>query len=185
MVSTCDLDERRPWDQAPAALLALRRSASSSAPFPIFQGSVHPAQDSTRLRVSTACPLLMQALFVRRSRSASSPGPLVSGRRSALLRATGGARLLHIPSVIAVSPLVFHKPRTNIPLPTKPGGISHCLSSISIPPKALSPPSAQERRLSTSHPIPIMSSQPEHPTLLIPGPIEFDDAVLQSMSHYR
>jgi alanine-glyoxylate transaminase/serine-glyoxylate transaminase/serine-pyruvate transaminase len=30
-----------------------------------------------------------------------------------------------------------------------------------------------------------MSSQPEHPTLLIPGPIEFDDAVLHSMSHYR
>lgn len=30
-----------------------------------------------------------------------------------------------------------------------------------------------------------MSNQPEHPTLLIPGPIEFDDDVLQSMSHYR
>lgn len=30
-----------------------------------------------------------------------------------------------------------------------------------------------------------MSNQPEHPTLLIPGPIEFDDEVLQSMSHYR
>lgn len=29
-----------------------------------------------------------------------------------------------------------------------------------------------------------MSNQPPHPTLLIPGPIEFDDAVLQSMSHY-
>ncbi|MCJ1379034.1 hypothetical protein MMC17_002133 [Xylographa soralifera] len=29
-----------------------------------------------------------------------------------------------------------------------------------------------------------MSKQPEHPALLIPGPIEFDDAVLQSMSHY-
>ncbi|CAG8951559.1 hypothetical protein HYFRA_00007475 [Hymenoscyphus fraxineus] len=29
-----------------------------------------------------------------------------------------------------------------------------------------------------------MSSQPSHSTLLIPGPIEFDDAVLQSMSHY-
>lgn len=29
-----------------------------------------------------------------------------------------------------------------------------------------------------------MSSQPAHNTLLIPGPIEFDDAVLQSMSHY-
>ncbi|KAL5341718.1 pyridoxal phosphate-dependent transferase [Aspergillus crustosus] len=29
-----------------------------------------------------------------------------------------------------------------------------------------------------------MSTQAPHPTLLIPGPIEFDDAVLQSMSHY-
>lgn len=30
-----------------------------------------------------------------------------------------------------------------------------------------------------------MSSQPEHPALLIPGPIEFDDAVLQAMGHFR
>ena len=30
-----------------------------------------------------------------------------------------------------------------------------------------------------------MSAQPAHPTLLIPGPIEFDDEVLKSMSHYR
>lgn len=37
-------------------------------------------------------------------------------------------------------------------------------------------PKAQSRK---------MSSQPAHPTLLIPGPIEFDDAVLQSMSHFR
>ncbi|KAG5977131.1 hypothetical protein E4U55_007039 [Claviceps digitariae] len=29
-----------------------------------------------------------------------------------------------------------------------------------------------------------MSSQAAHPALMIPGPIEFDDAVLQSMSHY-
>ena len=27
--------------------------------------------------------------------------------------------------------------------------------------------------------------QPEHPALLIPGPVEFDDAVLEAMSHYR
>jgi hypothetical protein len=33
-------------------------------------------------------------------------------------------------------------------------------------------------------PTPIMSAQAPHNTLLIPGPIEFDDAVLQSMSHY-
>jgi alanine-glyoxylate transaminase/serine-glyoxylate transaminase/serine-pyruvate transaminase len=38
----------------------------------------------------------------------------------------------------------------------------------------------KEAELSTK-----MSSQPPHPALLIPGPIEFDDAVLQSMGHYR
>jgi alanine-glyoxylate transaminase/serine-glyoxylate transaminase/serine-pyruvate transaminase len=30
-----------------------------------------------------------------------------------------------------------------------------------------------------------MSNQAPHPALLIPGPIEFDDEVLNSMSHYR
>jgi hypothetical protein len=30
-----------------------------------------------------------------------------------------------------------------------------------------------------------MSTQANHPTLLIPGPVEFDDDVLQSMAHYR
>jgi len=30
-----------------------------------------------------------------------------------------------------------------------------------------------------------MSTQVNHPTLLIPGPVEFDDDVLQSMAHYR
>ncbi|RKU47401.1 hypothetical protein DL546_007563 [Coniochaeta pulveracea] len=43
-------------------------------------------------------------------------------------------------------------------------------------------PQTPVRRSSTASTT--MSSQPEHPTLLIPGPIEFDDAVLQSMSHF-
>jgi hypothetical protein len=30
-----------------------------------------------------------------------------------------------------------------------------------------------------------MPTQANHPTLLIPGPVEFDDEVLQSMAHYR
>ncbi|KAL7959763.1 PLP-dependent transferase [Trichoderma compactum] len=42
----------------------------------------------------------------------------------------------------------------------------------------LSPSHAQRRQLAT------MSTQAAHPALLIPGPIEFDDAVLQSMSHF-
>ena len=32
---------------------------------------------------------------------------------------------------------------------------------------------------------PAMSKQEPHPTVLIPGPVEFDDEVLKSMSHYR
>jgi alanine-glyoxylate transaminase/serine-glyoxylate transaminase/serine-pyruvate transaminase len=32
---------------------------------------------------------------------------------------------------------------------------------------------------------PKMSNQEPHAALLIPGPIEFDDAVLQAMSHFR
>ncbi|KAK4162289.1 alanine--glyoxylate aminotransferase 1 [Cladorrhinum sp. PSN259] len=43
-------------------------------------------------------------------------------------------------------------------------------------------PKTQTRKLSTTSPATM--SQPVHPTLLIPGPIEFDDAVLQSMSHF-
>lgn len=48
------------------------------------------------------------------------------------------------------------------------------------------PPSAHRTVHSAAASLsPTMSTQSEHPTLLIPGPIEFDDAVLQSMSHYR
>lgn len=35
-----------------------------------------------------------------------------------------------------------------------------------------------------AQPATTMSTQAPHNTLLIPGPIEFDDAVLQSMAHY-
>nr|XP_023907910.1 alanine--glyoxylate aminotransferase 1-like [Quercus suber] len=45
------------------------------------------------------------------------------------------------------------------------------------------PVSVQEES-KRSRPAAKMSTQAPHPALLIPGPIEFDDAVLQSMSHY-
>ncbi|KAI9886882.1 MAG: hypothetical protein M1823_001318 [Watsoniomyces obsoletus] len=44
------------------------------------------------------------------------------------------------------------------------------------PPSSSRPP--RDSKMSSS------STQAAHPTLLIPGPIEFDDAVLESMSHY-
>jgi hypothetical protein len=56
-------------------------------------------------------------------------------------------------------------------------------SSYTATPPAQASVSSQARRLSTS--TATMSSQPEHATLLIPGPIEFDDEVLKSMGHYR
>jgi alanine-glyoxylate transaminase/serine-glyoxylate transaminase/serine-pyruvate transaminase len=43
----------------------------------------------------------------------------------------------------------------------------------------------KEIKKSVPEPPKKMSSQPPHAALLIPGPIEFDDAVLNSMSHYR
>jgi alanine-glyoxylate transaminase/serine-glyoxylate transaminase/serine-pyruvate transaminase len=49
-------------------------------------------------------------------------------------------------------------------------------------------PAQEEKKATKEAPVETpanMSSQPPHPALLIPGPIEFDDAVLQSMSHFR
>ncbi|KAL7803239.1 PLP-dependent transferase [Trichoderma afarasin] len=51
-------------------------------------------------------------------------------------------------------------------------------SSHRSSPSSFSPSHAQRHQLAT------MSTQAAHPALLIPGPIEFDDAVLQSMSHF-
>ena len=42
----------------------------------------------------------------------------------------------------------------------------------------LKPPLPEDRKVN-------MSGQAEHPALLIPGPIEFDDGVLLSMGHFR
>lgn len=53
---------------------------------------------------------------------------------------------------------------------------------------SLSQQATNNRKLSTGSNTPpstMSSTQAPHATLLIPGPIEFDDAVLQSMSHFR
>ncbi|KAI0596047.1 pyridoxal phosphate-dependent transferase [Biscogniauxia sp. FL1348] len=77
---------------------------------------------------------------------------------------------------------------TNVNPASRVSIISQHLTGVppaSTPSPSISNPlsSIQARSLSSS-PSFNMSSQPDHPTLLIPGPIEFDDAVLQSMSHY-
>ena len=68
------------------------------------------------------------------------------------------------------------------PLPHTPINTPYSIERLSSA-KTITP---QTRRFSSrSKTSDRMSTQPNHPTLLIPGPIEFDDAVLQSMSHYR
>ncbi|KAF4126366.1 alanine-glyoxylate transaminase / serine-glyoxylate transaminase / serine-pyruvate transaminase [Geosmithia morbida] len=62
--------------------------------------------------------------------------------------------------------------------------VSRHLNKPSSSPSLPSPSSPAISSHNQIRPVSTMSSQPEHATLLIPGPIEFDDAVLQSMSHY-
>lgn len=113
----------------------------------------------------------------------ASPGPThsVSPRRSGLAYEAplpAAPRVAFgMPHVHLGSPSPAGRPSARISL------ISHHLGHRHI--AASSPPTASCRQLPASSQSGTMSSQPEHPTLLIPGPIEFDDAVLQSMSHFR
>src|SRR3569833_303136 len=104
---------------------------------------------------------------------------LAPGRRSALSIIHRGA-LLHPPVVIRPAPPRRRQSLQNSTIASPYALFLHRLS----PPQSNPPTHSTTRRYSSSPPA-TMSSHPEHPTLLIPGPIEFDDAVLQSMSHYR
>ncbi|KDE77052.1 alanine-glyoxylate aminotransferase AGT1 [Aspergillus oryzae 100-8] len=72
-------------------------------------------------------------------------------------------------------------PDLNTPFSTERG--SHPPDDIEYKPLDRTLPSTSPSQQPES-PSTKMSSQAPHPTLLIPGPIEFDDAVLQSMAHY-
>jgi len=99
---------------------------------------------------------------------------LVSGPRPAAVvrSALGGLPRQQRPSSYVYPSIASSRPLSSNLHPPRQHPPSH--------PTARYHQSAQHRRPSST-----MSSQPAHPTLLIPGPIEFDDAVLQSMGHYR
>jgi hypothetical protein len=67
------------------------------------------------------------------------------------------------------------------PRPQLPLNRPYSIDRVSI----LKSTANQPRRFNSNTATPNMSSQAEHPALLIPGPIEFDDEVLHSMSHFR
>ncbi|OJD19957.1 hypothetical protein AJ78_00151 [Emergomyces pasteurianus Ep9510] len=100
----------------------------------------------------------------------------------------GGAGVIGVMSASRANPRLSlisrhldHKlplPALNTPFSTErtvsvePDDVEYKPVQRTSPPTADHPPNAK------------MSAQAPHSTLLIPGPIEFDDAVLQSMSHY-
>lgn len=55
----------------------------------------------------------------------------------------------------------------------------------SVPEKDFDAPPAPEQKQESPDLPAKMSNQETHPTVLIPGPIEYDDEVLKSMSHFR
>ncbi|KAL2399914.1 Alanine-glyoxylate aminotransferase 1 [Exophiala dermatitidis] len=75
-------------------------------------------------------------------------------------------------------------PPINTPYTAERDSLPASSDDLPYTPLPRSPPSpVQKRQLSTSSSAK-MSTQPPHPTLLIPGPIEISDEVSQSMGHY-
>lgn len=75
------------------------------------------------------------------------------------------------------------RPTSSLAMPTMANPSTNTASSrLNLVTRHLQPtPSTSTRHSSTA----TMSKQASHPAVLIPGPIEYDDRVLQAMSHYR
>ncbi|EXJ86003.1 hypothetical protein A1O1_06372 [Capronia coronata CBS 617.96] len=73
-------------------------------------------------------------------------------------------------------------PPINTPYTAERESLPASTDDLPYTPLQRSPSHVQKRQLSTS--ASNMSTQPPHPSLLIPGPIEITDEVSQSMSHY-
>ena len=75
------------------------------------------------------------------------------------------------------------KPSSDLPLNTPYSAAQRAIKAPAGPQQSLDGSSFSTK--APSKPQNPMSSQAPHAAVLIPGPIEYDDAVLQSMSHYR
>ena len=75
------------------------------------------------------------------------------------------------------------QPASSIPLNTPYSAAERATQAPAGPKQSIDGSSFSTKTPATSQTP--MSSQAPHATVLIPGPIEYDDAVLQSMSHYR
>ena len=77
------------------------------------------------------------------------------------------------------------RPQLEINTPFSTERISQESDDLPYTPLERPPPDLKKIEEARKNASVTMSAQAPHPSLLIPGPIEFDDAVLQSMSHYR
>jgi alanine-glyoxylate transaminase / serine-glyoxylate transaminase / serine-pyruvate transaminase len=110
-----------------------------------------------------------------RIRQSGLPGPAHLGP-SPFIRPTTSIQLASLAKVrLSLISRHLDKPDLviNIPFTTERAGLIDL-----VPPTPLS----DEPTLGQTGKMP---TQANHPTLLIPGPVEFDDDVLQSMAHYR
>lgn len=161
------------------SVLSLRKSG-------LFPSS---GEDSIELR----CCIALLALWLPIATPARSPLSIRERERPTHARLTP----IHLSSKVqrsmrrisrSVAPHLRRCPSSTMNPSARVSMISTHLSASSgttTSSSLISPSSTTQRRQLSTTESRKMSFQPEHPTLLIPGPIEFDDAVLQSMSHFR
>lgn len=163
-----------------AALLHLsssRFASSSIAISPIAKRSaikqtraLSSLPSSHQIGLSSSLSPLKPELTARSSPHRPSSSPM-----SNYSSATATARL---------STIARHlKPSSDLPLNTPYSAAQRANQAPAGPQQSLDGSSFSTK--TPSKPQNPMSSQAPHAAVLIPGPIEYDDAVLQSMSHYR
>jgi len=151
-------------------------SKSASTSVTVKRAAVNQARalsslsPSHRIGLSSSCPPLKSELF-----AGSSPLHHSSSQMSNYSSASATARL---------STIARHlKSSSELPLNTPYSSAQRAIQAPAGPQQSLDGSSFSTR--APTKPQNPMSSQAPHAAVLIPGPIEYDDAVLQSMSHYR
>jgi len=163
--NVCRLSQRKSLQSTPqvARMTSSRRNAFSSLT------SVSPSDQSSP-------PLTPSSSEIRRRPRVTPPSQLLSLSTSDYSTnnySTANSRLSLISRHLHTTPqLELNTPYT--------------IERSSIPDTDFDqPPTTKQSIADTEKPSAHMSSQPPHPAVLIPGPIEYDDQVLQAMSHFR
>ena len=136
--------------------------------------SRNPASTQIRCLSSSTLPARRRPLL---SISESCPSTAEIGSNTRVMSSSSSAKS-------RLSLISRHlQPASSIPLDTPYSAAERATQAPAGPKQSIDGSSFSTKTPTTSQTP--MSSQAPHATVLIPGPIEYDDAVLQSMSHYR